>query len=392
MGGSVGKHATAARPGSRPATQQEFRNACRDGDVASVDRLLADATLGDPTAVCDEKNRIPLAWAAANGHLAVVARLLQDRRVDPAAPAARSNQAMRLASANGHVAVVERLLRDERVDPAAVDNYAIIESSRDGHLAVVERLLQDDRVDPSANDNLAIRMASSSGHLAVVERLLHDARVAPAADENHAIQEASRYGHLDVVERLMQDERVDPAARYNAAIRAACNNGHSAVVDRLLQDERVDPAGLHQPAPDYFSAQPYPVSKLTDGMLSPLAVSLSLPFPDSSCIRLWQPRLRQFRMEQIAFMETLIASWRWHRGGMCRDVMDHIVSEYVFGMKLREYCGLDAEYVAPPVLLVDPTTEKEGEDNDEGEVVPKESQATAAVTVTAAAGSDRELH
>jgi hypothetical protein len=58
----------------------------------------------------------------------------------------KHNFAIREASANGHLAVVERLLADPRVDPSADDNYAIREASSNGHLSVVERLLADPRV------------------------------------------------------------------------------------------------------------------------------------------------------------------------------------------------------------------------------------------------------
>jgi hypothetical protein len=49
--------------------------------------------------------------------LAVVERLLQDKRVDPAA---RGNEAIRLAAENGRREVVERLAKDARVDASVV--------------------------------------------------------------------------------------------------------------------------------------------------------------------------------------------------------------------------------------------------------------------------------
>jgi hypothetical protein len=236
-----------------------------------------------------------------------------------------------------------------------MSNAKLLKSCIDGKLAVVNQLLQDERVDPAALDNAAIRVSSRNGHLAVVQLLLQDERVDPAAQNNYAIRLASQNGHSAVVELLLQDERVDPLAEDNAAIRLASQKGHSAVVERLLQDERVDPAALHQPAPS-CSAKQYPVTALTDAMLPRLAAALSLPFLADSCIRLWQPRLREYRAEQMQFLETLIASWQWHRGGLCRDVVENIVAEYALGgRKLREYGAMDAEYVRPPVLLVDPT-------------------------------------
>jgi hypothetical protein len=48
------------------------------------------------------------------------------------------------------LAVVERLLQDERVNPAAQNNKAICSAARNGHSAVVELLSKDARVDASA--------------------------------------------------------------------------------------------------------------------------------------------------------------------------------------------------------------------------------------------------
>jgi ankyrin repeat protein len=234
---------------------------------------------------------------------------------------------------------------------------------RVGDVATVDRLLllvADSVIDPTArfvaNDNgcytlTPLEWACRGGHLAVVERLLEDERVDPSACDNLAMLFASGQGHLAVVERLLLDARVDPAASNNDSIHSAAYQCYSDVVERLLQDKRVDPAALHQRP----GREQYPVSILTDAMLPRLSLTLSLPFPDDSPIILWQPRLRQYRQQQIDFLEELIANWQWHRGGLCRDVMDHIVSEYLLGMKLREFVALDAEYVAPPPLLTDPS-------------------------------------
>jgi Ankyrin repeats (3 copies) len=114
-----------------------------------------------------------LTWAAENGHLTIVERLLLDERVDPSD---WRNYAVRWAARNGHLAVVERLLLDPRVDPSANNSEAVRWTALNGHLAIVERLLLDSRVDPSDNDNEAVRLAALNGCLVVVERLLCDAR------------------------------------------------------------------------------------------------------------------------------------------------------------------------------------------------------------------------
>jgi hypothetical protein len=220
------------------------------------------------------------------------------------------------------------------------------------------------------------------GDLAVVNRLLMGATVDPTADDNDAIRMASCRGQLAVVERLLQDERVDPAAGNNDAIRSASFFGQWAVVERLLTDTRVDAAALHRSR----VINNIPVSALTDAMLPRLAAELSLPFPASSCIWLWQPRLREYRHEQMQFLERLIASWRWHGGGLCRDIVENLVSEYVLGgLKVREYAAMDAGYVRPPPLLTDPSVSSEDDDyedvEDDDDAYDDTAAAAAAVSV-----------
>lgn len=51
-------------------------------------------------------DNLTIPWAAREGRLTVVERLLQDNRVDPSA---ENNDALRLAAGNNHHAVFERL-------------------------------------------------------------------------------------------------------------------------------------------------------------------------------------------------------------------------------------------------------------------------------------------
>ena len=186
---------------------ETFCDHAAHGRLAHVQRMLilqSDELLvnGD---VCRALQR-----AAENGHVDVVNYLLRLRDAC-SDPSANDNLAILLASENGHLAVVQRLLQDRRVDPSAGDNEAIQGAAHFGHLAVVERLLRDKRVDPSADDNYAIRAAAENGHVAVVERLLRDKRVDPTADQYYAVRLAAQYDHLAVVDRLLEDDRVDAA-------------------------------------------------------------------------------------------------------------------------------------------------------------------------------------
>jgi hypothetical protein len=168
------------------------------------------------------------------------------------------------------------------------------------------------------------------------------------------------------------------------------------VVDRLLQDARVDPASLHRPRSG-FPAYQFPVTTLSNVMLPRLSASLSLPFPASSCISSWQPRLRQYRHEQIEFLEWLIASWLAHgnTGGLSREIVEDIVSEYLLwgGLRLHQFVALDLAYNRPPPPLVDPTISDEEhdseDDDDEGDTTPAAAAAAAAAAVAVATSATR---
>jgi hypothetical protein len=276
------------------------------------------------------------------GHLAVVNRLLEDKRVDPAA---HDNNAIRIASQNGHLSVVNRLLEDKRVDPAADDNGAIRGASCNGHLSVVNRLLEDKRVDPAAHDNRAIRLASDHGHLSVVNRLLEDKRVNPAADDNGAILIASYKGHYEIVKRLLQNKRVNQ----KRMTTVQSDLRYIGAAELLLKDQRVDPAAIHRLI--YIKTGPIAIPDAPDtDMLHLLSHTLSLPFPASSCIIRWQPLIRRHRYQQLLRLETLIAS-KWHKEGEHRDVSEDVIAKYVLGVTMQEYRVLDSEYDEAKIWL-----------------------------------------
>jgi Ras-related protein Rab-1A len=206
-------------------------HAAIEGRLSDTHRLLKEDTRVGLAASVNFSRAIRL--AAAHGHLAVVDRLLRDKRVDP------SSGALRCAAFHGHLAVVERLMRDERVDPSADDNSAVCAAAVRGHAAVVYRLLRDERVDPSAQGDCVIRSAAQHNLVDMVARLLADKRVDPTR-RHGPLSAAAGAGHVAVVERLLQDERIDPAAFQNAALLEAVVGGHAAVVKRLLEHLSVD--------------------------------------------------------------------------------------------------------------------------------------------------------
>jgi ankyrin repeat protein len=96
--------------------QMSLPDACRDGDIERVKRLLEKGE--DPTVDWNAAIRL----ASFNGHTKVVEILLQDGRADPTAD---ENAALGYASYHGNVEIVKALLKDGRVNPEDDDSYAI---------------------------------------------------------------------------------------------------------------------------------------------------------------------------------------------------------------------------------------------------------------------------
>ncbi|MDB6096803.1 MAG: ankyrin [Francisellaceae bacterium] len=148
-------------------------DACRNGDLAEVNRLLAqgeNAAAGDSAA---------FRMAAVYGYLDIVNRLLAEPGVDAAA---NINEAIRMAAQNGHLGVVNRLLEVPGVDATAGNNLTIRFAASHGHLEVVNRLLAVPGVDATANNNSAIRGAAYYGHWAIVELITETLRLQILAD------------------------------------------------------------------------------------------------------------------------------------------------------------------------------------------------------------------
>ena len=165
-----------------------------------------------------------------------VQRLLQDPRVDPAA---EEGFALVWAGYKGNTEVARILLQDPRVDPSVRDSLAFSYACEYGSIPIVQMLLQDPRVDPSAETQRPLKMACENGKTEVVQLLLQDPRVDPSVDNQEALQKACEYGRLSIVEILLQDPRVDPTTGENEALLVAAKNEQVNVVKRLLQDPRV---------------------------------------------------------------------------------------------------------------------------------------------------------
>jgi hypothetical protein len=120
--------------------QEEFENACNDGDVQKVRRLLKSPSV-DPR--LNEAN--PMVYAASCGWWELVRELILDGRTDPTAG---NNAVIKIASGRGNFPTVQLLLNDSRIDPSASKNGATSYAILNGNPETLRVLLTDYRVCP----------------------------------------------------------------------------------------------------------------------------------------------------------------------------------------------------------------------------------------------------
>lgn len=130
---------------------------------------------GVGTSLKDETGRTPISLAASMGHLEVVNCFLQ-QHVDPNSRDTDSRTPLSWAAYRGHHKIVKSLL-ERGADPEARDEFGrtpLLWASYEGWVEVVELLRVRD-VDIEASDRLgrtALSWASENGHMVVVKLLL----------------------------------------------------------------------------------------------------------------------------------------------------------------------------------------------------------------------------
>ena len=158
--------------------QEEFKNACKNGDIKSVQRLLTNPKL-DPAngAKGSYWYQEPFKLACSYGHTEVVRLLLQDPRIDP------TNVQIEFLVPKGYTEIVHLLLLDGRANPARLGYQTTLEIACSyGQPEIVRLLLQDPRVNPYIARATAIGEAlrkSGNGQIEAVKIMLADPRVNP---------------------------------------------------------------------------------------------------------------------------------------------------------------------------------------------------------------------
>lgn len=179
--------------------QQLFDTAVKNDDVNAVNNLITNETI-DITA----NNNAAVKWAARQGHLGLVKRLLI-RGVDPSVG---DDYPFREAAATGRTEVVRFLLQDSRVNPRSHHDWAFTQACLKGHASVVELLLQDGRCDPSTQNNSGLAWAAQNGHEDVIDLLVKEHRIRYWSCDHRILEKAYNRGYISLTNKLINSGKM----------------------------------------------------------------------------------------------------------------------------------------------------------------------------------------
>ena len=166
---------------SKMSINDRLIEASKNGDVRSVERMLASGTEGVAKRATGY-NRV-MFWAALGGYIEIVQMML-DRGAD------NYNGTMSNAAKGGHIEIVKLML-----DSGATGyDGAMYNAAQNGHIKIVQMML-----DRGADEyDWVMSAAAYGGHIKIVQMMLD----LGANDYDGAIPEAADCGHMDIVKYL----------------------------------------------------------------------------------------------------------------------------------------------------------------------------------------------
>ena len=202
--------------------------------------------------------------AALQGHLEVVALLLEHPGIDVSAASNNGRTALHMAASLGHLEVVAVLLEHPGVDVSAATNMGLTAlhlAALQGRLETVKLLLEHPGVDVRATSNdgeTALHLAALHGHDGIVALLLGHPGIEVGAT-NRAGNSALHYlamnwpaANPDVLRRLLTSPDTDPNLKNHMGdsplmmlLRWAIMDSHlrTLIMDQLrifMECDRVD--------------------------------------------------------------------------------------------------------------------------------------------------------
>ncbi|KAL7802862.1 ankyrin repeat-containing domain protein [Trichoderma afarasin] len=217
------------------------------GVEKAIDYLLQAG--GNPD-LKDTCGRTPLSWAAQNGRIGVVARLLATRQVDADSKDKWRQTPLFYASANKHEDVVKLLLEGgANINSKSFGSYTgqtpLLHAAVNGNVAIAKLLLENgamvDLRDRGGMTPLAF--AAESGHEGVAQLLLdNDADLEGEDDSGQApLAFAAESGHKALAQLLLDNgARIEAQDKFGQTpLSKAAEAGQEATI-LLLLDRRAD--------------------------------------------------------------------------------------------------------------------------------------------------------
>lgn len=272
--------------GSSLRKNLKLQAACRDGDLARVERYLKEGSADVNVLTESGENLLHLALEA--GHDNVALYLLKQGGIDATKPTSTRDEfwplhaacfwgrdhvvktllelhpqqasmetprqyetPLSLGARQGHTTTVKLLLQAQN-GAAAADprGKALRAASQQGNLDIVRALVsqcqqaqQISRLNQpnEQTSETALFLAVTRGHLSVAH-VLHHAGADPVVrnkQEETLLHVAAKEGHLDCVAWLLQQHNVVDVnaldVQQRTALYWACKNGHQSVAQKLLQ-------------------------------------------------------------------------------------------------------------------------------------------------------------
>jgi ankyrin repeat protein len=205
---------------------------------------------GQPVNSRDENGNTALSWAARNGHVKLVEKLLREPQIDINSKDKEGCGPLSWAVQNGHTEIVQKLLIEKAPadDRDKTRHTPLSLAALHGRADAAEALLKTKRVnfDSLHRDmRTPLAYAAEKGHLMVVETLLKygsNQNIADGIYKRTPVFRAAWNGHRDVVQKLVEKGNclINHHDAYGwTPLALAVAGGRTEVVEYLLDTSTI---------------------------------------------------------------------------------------------------------------------------------------------------------